>query len=256
MRSKWIWLSAVLVVCLSVGWWLFKRSRVSTVHPKRGDLQEAVYGLGKVKTDKRYEVIVGILTTVKKIFVEEGQSVKAGDMLLQLDSASFFRAPFDGVITFIKVREGETATPSVALMRLEDLRTRYIELSLDQEAALRVSVGQQAKVSFETLREKILSAQVSSLYSRNDEFIAHVRVEGLDPSILPGMTADVTVEVGKISNALLIPVRAVQGGVITVRRNGRWVKEKIELGYVDGAFGEVRGGQLDEDSELRVQAGE
>lgn len=225
------------------------------VHPSRGELEEAVYSLGKVKTDRRYDVIIGVLSTVQKIFVKEGDTVKVGQELIKLESSGLFRAPFAGIVTLVSANEFQTVTPNVPLLRVEDLKERYLELSLEQETALRVRVGQKARISFESLRGEVLSGVVSSIFSRQDEFLVRIQVEGLSPEVLPGMTADVVIEVGKISNALLIPIKAIQNGMVTVKRGQWWKKEKIAIGHANGLFAEVLDNSLSTEDQVKIQGG-
>ena len=99
----------------------------------------------------------------------------------------------------------------------------------------------------------MLQGKVSAIYSRGDEFVTRVEVEGLAPNILPGMTADVSVEIGNIKNALLIPLRSIENGLVTLRRNGKWEKKKIEIGHIDGSLAEVLGNFLKPEDEIRVR---
>lgn len=249
-----IWLAIVVPVILAViafGYWYVRRERsIEYVRPHRGDITEAVYGLGKVRSVHRFEVRIGVVSTVKKLFVREGQFVKAGEKLIEFDSNALFRAPFDGTVTFVNNYDGEIAVPQVTVVRLEDLKERFVELSLEQEGALRIQPGQPAKVSLETVRGTVLNGKVSALYSRNDEFLARIDVAGWDDSVLPGMTADVIVEIGKIQNALLIPVKAIQSGMVLIRRGGKRQKVKVEIDHVDGVMAEIKEGNLNLDDEV------
>lgn len=243
----------VLVVILAslLGFYFLKKSP-EFVNPKVTDVTEAVYGLGKVKSHKRFEVIIGVLSTIERLSVEEGDMVKRGQVLIQFESHPPVTSPFDGTVTMIRSRVGETAIPNVPILRLEDLRDRYVELALEQEAALRIRRGQIAKISFETIRGKVLQGKVTSLYSREDEFIALIDVPELDPGVLPGMTADVSVEIGKIHQATVIPVSAVSEGMVTVKRRGLWKKEAVELGHVDGLYVEVKENSLTPEDQVRI----
>ncbi|MCB9073178.1 MAG: efflux RND transporter periplasmic adaptor subunit [Bdellovibrionaceae bacterium] len=251
MSSKHFLLAMVASVILAISFfsarYYYFSSRFVEVEPHRGDLVEAVYALGKVITDQHFEVKIGVISTVKNVYVSEGESVKKGDQLIELDSNILFRAPFDGIVTWVASHNGETALPQMTLLRVDNVQNRYIELTLEQEGALRVQVGQPAKVSFESLRGTVLSGKVTALFSRNDEFLAHVKVDDLAESVLPGMTADVSVEVGKITNALLIPVKAVTGGKVLIKHaNGKREKMKLIIGHVDGQWAEVKGNDLRE----------
>jgi multidrug efflux pump subunit AcrA (membrane-fusion protein) len=243
----------ILLILLAVGVLVYftKAPTFTTVHPHRGPIVEAVYGLGKVKSHHRFDVILGVMNTVKDVYVEEGDPVKVGDKLIAFEGSTF-KSPINGTVTLLKVRKGEIAVPMNSVLRVENIQDRYIELSLEQQAALRIRKGQKAKVSFESVRGKILMGEITAIFPREDEFLAQVSVPSLDETVLPGMTADVSVEVGKIENALLIPYKVVSSGIVNVKRGRSWNKEKIDLGIFDGNFIEVKSG-LNEVDELRMR---
>ncbi len=233
----------------------FGKEKYIVIHPIQGPITEAVYGLGKVKSIYRYDVIIGVLSTVKNVFVDEGENVNQGKPLIQLQDGGVFRAPFTGTVTFVKYKVGEVALPQIPILRIEDLTNCYIELSLEQEAAMRVQKGQRAKVSFESIRNKILEGEVSAIFPREDEFLAHIRVDKLEKGVLPGMTADVSIEIGTVPDALLLPAKVIKNNYVFVKRDGRWVKEKIEIGRVDATHVQILGNKLKVDDEIRLQKG-
>ena len=249
LNSKKTWLTLILVVTslgLIFGFFYGSKKDYEQVSPKRENITEAIYALGKVKSDLRYEVKVGLITNVKELFVSEGQTVRKGSPLIQFESSSMFRAPFDGVVTKISAFPGEIVAPQVPVLKLENMQKRYIEVALEQQGALRVKPGQKARVDFESIRSKQQEAKVSSIYSREDEFIAHIEITDLDASILPGMTADVVIEIGTKPNALVVPVTSISDGQVTVLRDGKKTKLKLEIGAIDGESAEVISGDLQE----------
>lgn len=229
----------IILIATAVAVFFFKKSRFEEVAPKKGPIVEAIYGLGKVKTNRRYDLKLGVPSTVLKVFVEEGDVVKAGAPLIKFDTGSVFKAPFDGVVTAIQAFAGETVPPQASVLTEENLDDVYIEVSLEQEAALRVRPDQKVKVVFESLRNNVFQGHVQSIYPKNDEFLAHIESEQLDRSILPGMTADVSIEIGQIDEALLIPFSAISNGMVTVRRQGKKIKIPVKVGHVDGQWAEV-----------------
>jgi macrolide-specific efflux system membrane fusion protein len=192
----------LILIIITTSIMIYHQKNFLIVHPTRGPIIETVYGLGKVKSYKRFEIVVGVISKVKNLYTDEGMEVTKGAPLIKMEDGGEFYAPFTGTVTEVVVRTGEIALPQRPLLRLEDLKDNYLEISLEQEAALRVKRGQTAKISFESIRNKILTGKVSALFSREDEFIVHIQVEGLAPEILPGMTADVSIEIGNIHNAL------------------------------------------------------
>jgi macrolide-specific efflux system membrane fusion protein len=256
IKRVFLFVSLFVLVSGALIYFFYKKNSYQIISPQRKDITEAVYGLGKVKSRQKFEVITGVISTVKKLYIDEGDQVKEGDPLILLDTGSVFRSPFNGTITLVKQRTGETVLPHLPILRVEDLEDRYIEISLEQQAALRIKKGQLAKISFETLRGDILEGKVVSIFPREDEFLVHVNVDSFAENILPGMTADVAIVIGSIKNALVIPIRAVSNGLVSFKRKGKWKKIKLDIGHIDGSFVEVLSNQLSTKDEIRLQKGE
>jgi multidrug efflux pump subunit AcrA (membrane-fusion protein) len=140
--------------------------------------------------------------------------------------------------------EGELALPQLPIMRLENLNNKYIEVSLEQDAALKVKKGQSAQIIFESLASEKLSGSVQNIYPKNGEFLARIEANDLKDSILPGMTADVVIKVGSKKNVLLIPVRSIIDGRLLRYRNEKTEKIEIKIGHTDGAWAQVVEGDI------------
>lgn len=257
MKRKTVYILAAMVVIIlgAAGIYFFKYKRsFEVIHPVKGSLLEAVYGLGKVKSERRYEVIVGVISTVRHLHIREGTFVKKNTPLVTFDSGAVFRAPFSGTVTIANLQEGATALPGTAIMRLEDLDNLYIEVALEQQAIARVKAGQKVKISFESLRSDNIEGTVTAVFPKDDEFLTHISFPlQKNLNILPGMSADTSIEIGKIENALMIPLKAIQNGMVTVKRDGKWKKLKIEIDHIDGLFGEVKGNLLSINDEIQIR---
>ena len=86
---RWQLLAASIVLigvgALAVRWWL--GPEVSTESVQRRDFVQTVVASGHVEAPHRLDVGVQITGTVLRIPVVEGQAVKAGDLLLELEAA-------------------------------------------------------------------------------------------------------------------------------------------------------------------------
>lgn len=251
MKKKSAIILVAVVVLITVGSLLFwqNKNSVAKIAPKRGPIVEAIYGLGKVKTDLIYEAKVGIVTSIQKLFVHEGDKVKEGDRLISLSSGTLFKAPFSGTVTKVAFREGENIFPQIPILQVENFDNLYIEVLLEQQAALNVRPDQSVKVLFESLRGTTYKGVVRSIFPRSDEFIAQIEVEGLPKEVLPGMTADVSIEVGRKEEALLIPVAAIQSGRVLIERNEKRESKELRIGVIDGQWAEVMEGDI-QDTDL------
>ncbi|RHX86415.1 efflux RND transporter periplasmic adaptor subunit [Leptospira stimsonii] len=229
----------VLIVLLAFGSYLVIREKRTEVSPKVGPIVELVYSLGTVKSDRVYHLKLGVTSSIRKIFVKEGEMVKEGQELLISDSGSNFRAPFSGTVTSVPFQEGEVVMPGAPVLTMMDLKKTYILLSLDQDSVLRIRPGQRAELSFETIRGTKVMGKVNRVYPSDGQFYVRVDVESMPEGTLPEMTADVAVEVARKENALLIPVKSVEKGKIRVRRNGKILLLDAKVGAVDGEWCEV-----------------
>jgi multidrug efflux pump subunit AcrA (membrane-fusion protein) len=237
--------SSLVVVLLSIlTIYTVQKNKIEYVKPRNGEIIEAIYGLGKVKTDHFYEVKLGVSSTVIKVFVKEGVFVKKGDLLIRLEDGVDFYAPFAGTITEVNVSDRQIVFPQQAILRLEDFLSKYIEVSLEQQGALRVKPGQSVKVVFESIRGDVQQGRVSTIFSRNDEFLAHILVPGLSENILPGMTADIAIEIDRKANALLIPLMSINNGRVVIERDGKKMPLLLKIGSIDGNWAEVTEGDL------------
>ncbi len=145
------------------------------------------------------------------------------------------------------------ALPQISIMRLEDLEDKYIEVSLEQDAALRVRTGQTAKVIFESLKSIELKGKVQSLFPKKGEFIAHIEVKDIPENIMSGMTADIVVEVGKKKDVILIPLKAISEGRVVRMRADKKAVIDVEIGYTDGVWAELVSGDITLDDELVIK---
>lgn len=222
--------------------------------PRMGPVVESIYGLGTVVASQTYQVKTAVNQSIREIYVKEGDAVNAGAALMKFDDSGVIRAPFVGTVTSIPFKRGEILFPGTAGMTLVNLEHPYLEVSLEQQSVLQIKRGQRAIVSFETIRGERVEAKVESVFPRDAQFIVRVELETIPAGILPGMTADVAIEVGRKDHVLLIPLRSVSSGRVTVRREGKKLKQTVELGVIDGEWAEVKSGDIQASDEILVRA--
>lgn len=231
---------------------VFKSRGSETLHPRRGEVVESIYGLGTVAADSIFRARVGVNLTVDKVFVKEGDTVRSGDPLIKLDQ-SFIRSPIAGTVTQVLFKPGEMAPAQSTLLTVTNFNSLFLEVSLEQQSVLRVRKGQEALVSFESLRNEKLSGKVASVYARDNQFIVRIEMPTWPAGVLPDMTADTVIVAGKTANALLIPVKAIVGGQVTRIRNGKKDRIPVKLDTMDGEWGEVVSGDVLETDELLIR---
>lgn len=234
--------------------WLFIRSFgiQEKIRPKRGDVVESIYGLGTVTTNWIFRVRAGLPLSVQKIYVKEGDLVKPGEPLVKLEE-NIMRSTIEGTVTGVSYKDGELVTPQMAIVTVTNLQHLYLEVSLEQQSILRVKKDQSVYVSFESLRNEKYEGLVSSVYPRDNQFIVRIELKTWPHGVLPGMTADVAILVGKKTQVLLVPIRSIFAGQITRIRNGKKERVPIKLGVIDGEWGEILSENITESDELVIR---
>lgn len=251
-KKKWIY---TLIAIIILGTAFIIRKETHKQEPilgkaQKGNILEAVYGIGTVTATRTYELKVGITSTIRELYVREGDQVTKGQKLLALDGAGIFVAPFSGTVTALPTKIGETIFPQTSILTLTDLKDRYLLVSLEQQAATRVHTGLKAKLSFDSLREKSFNGEVESVYSQENNYLVRINTKDLPPQILPGMTVDVAIGIKEHLNALIVPIAAINSGKLWIIRNGKKMKVSATVGTVDGNFAEIITGDIKENDTI------
>ncbi len=249
--SRHRWVSVALAVFLIAALLLIRQWRIRSEgmlsEPiRRGTIIESVYGIGTVLANRSFQIKPGVISTIDSFYVKEGDTVSKGAPLAKIDKV-VYRAPFSGTITYLPFKEGENVFAQVPVLTLVDLMDRYLVVSLEQQGALRIRAGQKATMSFDTIRQQSYSGFVESVYSNQSSFLARIGASKLPAVVLPGMTADVAIEIRRQDNALLVPVSALVGGNTLWVKHGGGVPRKVQVkvGIVDKAQAEIASGDVE-----------
>jgi len=142
-----------------------------------------------------------------KLAVSDAEAALAGTELV---------APFDGTILETHVSAGDAVGPSTLAVTLANLKSMQVVASVDETTIREVSAGQKASISFDAYPDQTFEGEVLSVplqgTLQGDVTVYEVPLslsgaEELD--LLVGMTANVEIEVGQVSDALLVPTLAL-----------------------------------------------
>jgi macrolide-specific efflux system membrane fusion protein len=253
-RGIWFVLVAFLLAATAGTVWILTKPKIESQRLRIGPVVEAVYGLGTVIAPQTYQLKSAVNQRIREIFVKEGDQVAKGAPLVQFDDTAVNRAPFAGTVTSIPARKGELLFPSVPALTLVNLGDLFLEVLLEQQAVLRVKAGQKVVISVESIRGEKIQGVVQSVFPRDSQFVVRISMDHITMRLLPGMTADVAIEVGRKENALSIPLSAISAGRVTLKRNGKKVKETVQIGVTDGEWAEVLSGNVLPDDEVLVRS--
>jgi HlyD family secretion protein len=165
-----------------------------------------------------------------------------------------YQAPFDGVITNLPVREGETVVigiqnaPGSTLMTLADLSVITAEVKVDETDIVNVQMGQPAQVTIDAIPKKTFKAVVTqigdnaivrstgvstsqqiSTSQEAKDFKVVVTLQDPPDDLRPGLSATAKITTATRGSALTIPIQS-----LTIRRQADLV-QKDEKGAVQAA---------------------
>jgi multidrug resistance efflux pump len=114
------------------------------------------------------------------------------------------RAPFDGTIGMVQVRQGEQVRQGDPVVTLGDLSTLRVETTdLDEIDVAKVEVGHSVEVTFDAFPDRVFKGRVVRINPMSEpagggvNYTTIIELEELAPEIRWGMTAFVDIEVGQ-----------------------------------------------------------
>ncbi len=186
---------------------------------------------------------------------------------LSLAKASLV-APIDGVVTEINVKRGERPAGPAAVI-LVDLSAFHINVEVDEIDIGRIARDQSVMIAIDAVPEEDFIGHVADISpgpipGTSSGIVAYdviIALDSDDPRLLPGMTADATIETERLENVLVVPNRAVSidrsGGepvayVEKVGEDGNPVRVEVELGLRDETKSRVLAG-LEEGDQIVIK---
>jgi HlyD family secretion protein len=166
-----------------------------------------------------------------------------------------YSAPYDGVVTNLPVREGESVVIGIqnalgsTLLTLADMSVITAEVKVDETDIVNVRVGQPAEVTIDAIPKKVFHGTVSEIgdnaivrstgvatsqqASTSEEakdFKVVVTVSDPPQDLRPGLSTTAKVTTASRSSALAIPIQA-----LSVRTKAQLAQEKASPGAVHAA---------------------
>src|SRR5947209_3826895 len=145
-----------------------------------------------------------------------------------------YAAPFDGVITNLPVREGETVvigiqnSPGSTLMTIADMSVITAEVKVDETDIVNVKLGQPAEVSIDAIPRKtfrgvvteigdnaivrstgLATSQQTSASQEAKDFKVVVTLQDPPENLRPGLSSTAKVTTATRTNVISIPIQAL-----------------------------------------------
>lgn len=257
---------------------------IQEISPTIGTIQTFISTTGTVLPKNRLEVKPPVGGRIESILVQEGQNVKAGQILAWMSSTEraalldaaqgqsdeqlkywkevykpiALLSPIGAEVIVATTQPGQAVTTSDAVIVLSD--HLIVRAQVDETDIGKIKAGQEAAITLDAYPDKLIKASVDHIYYES-QTVNNVTIYNVDllPQDAPlffrsGMNATVDFkEEGKV-NALLIPVSAVQKdkneSFVLLKKEGSKepVKRVVELGMTDDKNFEVLSGLNNNDT--------
>jgi len=153
-------------------------------------------------------------------------------------SKTVYHSPIDGIITSLRVEEGEVAmigtmnNPGTVLMTIADLSVMQVEVEVDETDVVNVRLGQPAEIRIDAFPEKIIKGKVTEIGSsalqkltasqESKDFKVIITLENPPPELKPGLSASADIITAHKKDVLAVPISSL----VLKEGEGQGKKEK------------------------------
>lgn len=199
---KWVVLAALLIA--AGGYWAWRsmpaeQKAPTTVAVTRGDIERTVLATGVIQASSLVSVGAEVSGPIKALNVALGDSVKAGDVIAQIDSLNQENAVKSAEAALASVnaqksqQEANLAQAQAALQRADKLRPQNLISDADYQTA-------QLAVTTAEAQQQVLAAQIQQAELTVDSAKLNLSRTQITAPI-DGTVVSVEVEVGQTVNA-------------------------------------------------------
>jgi RND family efflux transporter MFP subunit len=168
-------------------------------------------------------------------------------------------SPINGTVSTVSYNVGDT--PSGTAVVVADLSQIQVKVTIAEVDISKIKGGQTAQMTLDALPGKTYTATVASIAPVGTitqgvvNYSVTVKLTDSDGDVLPGMTANLAIEVDRRTNVLLAPLRAIktQGNqkVATVLYKGQQISTPVTTGLSNDTQVEITSG-LQEGDEVVI----
>jgi HlyD family secretion protein len=163
--------------------------------------------------------------THEAILYQIRQAQASLESTLDMLSKTVYNSPIDGIITSLRVEEGEIAmigtmnNPGTVLMTIADLSVMEVEVEVDETDVIGLSLGQQADVRIDALPDRVIQGNVTEIGSsalqkvvvseESKDFKVVITLDAPPESLKPGLSASADIITAERKNVLAVPISSL-----------------------------------------------
>lgn len=181
-----------------------------------------------------------------KIQLQNDQSRNSNNLKISSSALKDFevRSAFSGKLFDIIVKDGTLITPQTPLAIIGASESYLLELEVDENDMVRVSIGQKVLVTLDSYKDQVFEALIDKIYPIMDERSRTFKIEAhfVKPPVklYPNLTAEANIIIQTKNNTITIPKAYLLPGDSVLLGSGK--KRKVSVGLNDYQKAEIIGG--------------
>jgi HlyD family secretion protein len=216
------------------------------------DRQKRLYDEQLVSKDQlemakaQYDVSNAQVRAIKSLIQQAEASLKS---TLDTLNKTTFVSPIDGMITSLRVEEGEVAiigtmnNPGTVLMTIADLSVMEVEVEVDETDVVGVQLGQTANVRVDAFPDIVFKGKVTEIGSsalqktaatttqESKDFKVIITLENPSQKLKPGLSASADIVAAEKKGVLSVPIAS-----LVVREKPEADKDKKDAKEEEGVY--------------------
>lgn len=164
------------------------------------------------------------------------------------------RSPIDGIVTKMDGKIGEVVSANTIIASVISQSKFQIDANIPEVDIGKISLGNSASITFDAFSKETFSGKVvkidpaETVIDGVPTYKIELSLSVNDPRIKPGMTANISVEVARVKDALSLPSRAIY------EKDGRqYVSRKLPSGSIEEIMVEL--GIRGTNGEIEIRSG-
>ena len=198
------------------------------------DAKQAAYDMAVATLAQRQAALAQALAQTESQRAHVNQAVASQRSNFDALDKTISRAPFDGLVTNVPVREGETVVVGIqnaggsTIMTLADMSVITAEVKVDETDIVNVKMNQPADVTVDALPGRIFKGHVTEVGDQAllrttglsttqsttgteeaKDFKVVVTLDQASDDLRPGLSATAKITTAHVPNALTLPIQAL-----------------------------------------------
>ena len=218
-----------------------------------GSISNALSFSGNLQLQDSATYTAAAATTVRGVYVREGDTVQKGDRLLRLANGETITADFTGRVNQLYVSEGDSVEAGASLLQLADFEHMKVSFRVDEYDISDVKVGDTCRVTVTATGQSFESAVTSINYiSASAGNVAYYTATALmnvnEGGVYPGMQISVTLPKEAAEGVVVLKADALSftpensAFVYTLGEDGAMAETPVEVGVSNGNYVEIKSG--------------